>query len=52
MDWKISRNEKHNDSNEENLTLGEDKNTSALINIAQEDESNIFELLQNLFHSY
>ena len=42
MDWKISRNENHNDSNEENLALG----------IAQEDDSNIFELLQNLFHSY
>ena len=45
MNWKISRNEKHNYSNEEKLTLGEDENTSALINIAQEDDSNIFELL-------
>ena len=30
------------------MALGEDENTSALINIAQDDDSNIFELLQNL----
>ena len=48
MNRKISRNEKHKYSNEEKLALGEDENTSALINIAQEDDSNIFELLQNL----
>ena len=30
------------------MALGEDENTSALINIAQEDDNNIFELLQNL----
>ena len=47
MNRKISRNEKHKYSNEEKLALGEDENTSALINIAQEDDSNIFELLQN-----
>ena len=29
--------------------IGEDENTIALINITQEDESNIFELLQNLW---
>ena len=39
MNRKISRNEKHKYSNEEKL---------ALINIAQVDDSNIFELLQNL----
>ena len=48
MNRKISRNEKHKYSNEEKLVLGEDKNTSTLINIVQEDGSNIFELLQNL----
>ena len=48
MNRKISRNEKHKYSNEEKLALGEDKNTSALIDIAQGDESNICELLQNL----
>ena len=48
MNRKINRNEKHKYSNEEKLALGENENTSALINIAQEDDSNIFELLQNL----
>ena len=48
MNRKISRNEKHKYSNEEKLALGEDENTSALIIIVQEDDSNIFELLQNL----
>ena len=47
MNRKI-RNEKHKNSNEEKFDLGEDENTSALINIAQEDDSKIFELLQNL----
>ena len=47
MNRKISRNEKHKYSNEEKLALSEDENTSALINIAQEDGCNIFELLQN-----
>ena len=47
MNQKISRNKKHKYSNEEKLVLGKDKNTSALINIAQEDDSNICELLQN-----
>ena len=49
MNRKISWNEKHKYSNKEKLALGEDENSSALINIAQEDNSNIFELLQNLW---
>ena len=48
MNRKVSRNEKQKYSNEEKLALGEDENTSALINVAQEDDSNSFELLQNL----
>ena len=48
MNRKISRNEKYKYSNEEKLAFGENENTSALTNIAQEDDSNIFELLQNL----
>ena len=48
MNRKISRNEKHKYSNEELLAIGENENTSALINIAQEADSNIFELLQHL----
>ena len=48
MNRKISRNEKHKYPNEEKLALGENENTSALINIAQDDHSNIFELLINL----
>ena len=51
MNRKISRNKKHKDSNEERWPLGEDENTSALINIAQEDDSNVFELLQNLINN-
>ena len=37
------------DSNEEKLALLENENTSALININQDNDSNIFELLQNLW---
>ena len=48
MNRKISRNEKHIYSNEDKLALGEDQNTSALINIVQDDNRNIYELLQNL----
>ena len=48
MNRKVSRNEKLKHSNEEKLPLGEDENTNALINIAQEDDSNSFQLLQNL----
>ena len=44
MNKKISRNGKRKCSNEEKLALGEDKKTSALINIAQGDNSNIFKL--------
>ena len=55
MNRKISRNKKHGEkhkwSNEEKLAHGEDEKTSALINIAQDEESNIFELLQNLWIS-
>ena len=49
MNRKISRNKKHKYSNEEKSGLVEDENTNALINIAQEDDSKIFELLQNLW---
>ena len=49
MNRKISRNEKHKYSNEEKLALGENENTSALINIAQENDSNILKLLQKLW---
>ena len=45
MNWKINRNQKQKYSNEEKLALEEDKNTSALKDIAQEDYSNIFELI-------
>ena len=40
MNRQISRSEKRKYSNEGKLALGEDKNTSALINIALEDRSN------------
>ena len=48
MDWKIIRNEKHKYSNEEKLALIENETSSAPINIVLGDDSNIFELLQNL----
>ena len=48
MNRKVSRNERHKYSNEEKLALGEYENTSAIINITQEDDSNSSELLQNL----
>ena len=41
MNRKISRNKKLKYSNEEMLALGEDKNTSPLINFALDDDSNI-----------
>ena len=44
MDRKISRKEKHKYSNKEKLALVEAENRSALINIAQKNDSNIFEL--------
>ena len=40
MNRKISRNEKQKYSNEGKLVLGEEENTCALINIAQENDSN------------
>ena len=49
MNWKTSRNENHKYFNEEKLALGENENTSTLMNIAQEDDSNIFKLLKNLW---
>ena len=48
MNWKTSRNEKHKYFNKEKLVLGEKENTSALMNIPQEDDSNIFKLLKKL----
>ena len=48
MKQKIRRNEKHKLSNEEKLVVTEKKNTCALIDIAQEDDSNILEFLQKL----
>ena len=48
MNRKVSRNKKHKYSNKEKLSLVENGNTSGLINIAQEDDNNDFELLQNL----
>ena len=48
MNQRISRNKKHKHSNKEKLALVENENTSALVNVAQEDHRNIFELLQNL----
>ena len=49
MKWETSRNEKHKYFNEEKLALGEKENTSALMNIAQEDGSNILKLFKNLW---
>ena len=48
MNRKTSVNEKHKYWNEEKLALVENENTSAAINTAQEDDSKIFDLLQNL----
>ena len=48
MNRKIGRNKKCKYSNEGKLALAGNENTGALINISQEDDSNIFELLQNL----
>ena len=47
MNWKLVETKKK-DSNEEMLALVENENTSALINISQEDDSNIFKFLQKL----
>ena len=48
MNRIINRNKKRKYSSEEKLALHEDENTSTLINIAQEDGSNISDLLLNL----
>ena len=48
MNRKVSRNEKYKYLNKKMLALIKEENTSALINIVQEDDSNNFELLQNL----
>ena len=49
MNWKTSRNEKLKYLKEEKFALGEKENTSTLMNVAQEDDSNNFELLKNLW---
>ena len=49
MNRKVSRNEKLKYSIDEKLALSEDENTSAIINIAWEDDTNSFALLQNLW---
>ena len=51
QEWieNLGRNEKHKYFNKEKLALGEKENTSALVNIAQEDDSNIFKLFKNLW---
>ena len=49
MNRKVSRNENLKYSIDEKLALSEDENTSAIINIAWEDDTNSFELLQNLW---
>ena len=48
MNRKISRSKKHQYSKGKNLALGEGENATALINIAQEDDINIFDLLPDL----
>ena len=48
MNPKISRNKKHKYSNEEKLATSEEEKTSTLTNIVQENDSNSFNLLQNL----
>ena len=49
MNWKTSRSEKHKYFNKEKLVLGEKENTSALMNIVQEDDNNFFKLWKNLW---
>ena len=49
INWKTSRNEKHKYFNKEKLVFREKEKTSALMNIPQEDDSNIFKLLKNLW---
>ena len=45
MNQRVSRTEKHKYSNKENLALGEDENTSAVMNIVLEDDGNILHFL-------
>ena len=52
MIWKTSRNEKHKYFDEETLPHSEKKNTIALINIVQGDNSNDFAYLSLLFWFY
>ena len=49
MNRKFSRKGKDKYWNEQKLVLGEDENTSTLINIDHEDDRNVVELLQNLW---
>ena len=49
MNWKTSRNEKHKYFNKEKLALGEKENSSALMNIAQDNDSNILKLTKSLW---
>ena len=48
MNQKINRKEKDSTQTKKKLALAEDKTISVLITIAQEDDSNIFNLSQNL----
>ena len=49
MNRKFSRKGKDKYWNEQKLALGEDENTSTLINIDHADDRNVAELLQNLW---
>ena len=48
MNRKTSRKEKHKYFNKEKLALGEKESTSALMNIAQDDDNNILKLLKQI----
>ena len=47
MNWRTSTNEIHKYFNEQKFALAENENTSALMDIAQEGDSIIFDLLKN-----
>ena len=51
MNRKTSRKEKHKYFNEEKLALGEKESTSALMNIAQDDDNNILKLLKKILQN-
>ena len=51
MNRKTSRKEKHKYFNKEKLALGEKESTSALMNIAQDDDNNILKLLKKILLS-